>query len=52
MVNFICIGILMLIVGSACLYIWKEKKRGHKCIGCSMAANGVCPRSCSCKSDI
>lgn len=38
--NIILILVIALIIGSAVLYIHKEKKRGVKCIGC--------PEGCSC----
>lgn len=41
MTDLIIIGILVLIVGSAIIYIIKEKKKGTKCIGCP--AGGSCP---------
>ncbi len=44
MVDLIVILILAVIVGSAVLYIVKEKKKGTKCIGCPMA--GQCSRTC------
>ena len=34
MENGIIIVVLALIVGLAVWYIWKEKKKGKKCIGC------------------
>lgn len=34
MQNFIIIIALVLIVGSASYYLYKEKKKGRKCIGC------------------
>ena len=44
MENLIVIGILLVLVGAAVLYIWKEKKKGTRCIGCPAAgrclANG------------
>lgn len=46
MENIIIAIVLIVLVGSASFYIWKEKKRGNKCIGCPMAANGSCPRHC------
>lgn len=42
--NVIVIALLVLIVGSAVLYIRKEKKRGVHCIGCPSA--GSCSSSC------
>lgn len=44
MEDLIVIAVILLIVVSAGVYIWKAKKRGVKCIGC--------PEGCSCgKSD-
>lgn len=40
MENLIVIGILLVLVGAAVFYIWKEKKRGTRCIGCPSA--GCC----------
>ena len=40
MENFIVIAVILAILVSASVYIWKEKKRGVKCIGC--------PEGCSC----
>ena len=41
MANVIVIIILIACVGGACHYIYKSRKRGIKCIGCS------CAKSCS-----
>ena len=46
MENLIVIGILVLVVGAAVFYIWKEKKKGTRCIGCPSA--GSCSGACSC----
>ena len=54
MADVIVVGILVLIVGIAIVYIVKEKKKGVKCIGCPAAGN--CPSrngghsGCSCGS--
>lgn len=40
--------ILVIIVGSAIYYIYKEKKKGRRCIGCPMA--GDCARASACNS--
>lgn len=37
MADLVVIGIILLIVGVAATYIWREKKRGVKCIGCPSA---------------
>ena len=39
--NIIAITIVVLLVAGACVYIYREKKRGSHCIGCPMA--GKCP---------
>ena len=44
-VDFIVIGLVLLIVGLAGLYIYKAKKRGVKCVGCP--SGGQCSGSCS-----
>ena len=41
--DFVIIGIIVLIVGGASYYIYRAKKSGKKCIGC--------PDSASCKSN-
>jgi len=46
MENFIILAILIVVVGAAILYIYKEKKKGRKCIGCPYSG---C-KSCSCKN--
>ena len=57
MENLIVIGILLVIVGAAVLYIWKEKKKGRGCIGCPAAgyclANGCekAKENCNCHTD-
>lgn len=38
--NLIVVGILLVLVGAAVIYIWKEKKKGTRCIGCPSA--GCC----------
>ena len=44
MANIIIILILLALVGGACIYIRKQKKKGIRCIGCPQA--GKCNRSC------
>ena len=34
MENYIIIGVVLLIVALAFLYVFKAKKKGKKCIGC------------------
>ncbi len=40
--------ILIVIVGGAIYYIYKEKKKGIKCIGCPMAGNCTKHKSGGC----
>ena len=46
MENFIIITLLVLIIGSAVLYVLKQRKKGVKCIGCPNGKN--CAGNCSC----
>ena len=45
LIDFIVIGIIVLIIGGASAYIIKAKKSGQKCIGCPDAK--TCSGSCS-----
>lgn len=45
MQNYIVIGILIIMVGLAVRYIYKEKKRGSGCSGCP-SAGGCYHRGC------
>ncbi|MCQ2499503.1 MAG: FeoB-associated Cys-rich membrane protein [Lachnospiraceae bacterium] len=45
MINIIISAILVAVVGTASFYIWKEKKKGNKCIGCPYSGSA----SCHCK---
>lgn len=47
MQNFIIIAILIIVVGAAVFYIWKEKKKGRKCIGCPCSGS----ESCHCENN-
>ena len=40
--NIVVTAILILIIVGACSYIYREKKKGNHCIGCSFA--GSCPK--------
>lgn len=56
MADFIVVGILIIIIGAAILYIIKEKKRGTKCIGCQAGCNCAGKNNgssgcCGCHSD-
>ena len=51
MMNVIVAGMILMIFGAAVTYIYKEKKRGVKGIGCPSA--GAChKRNCGCHSDM
>ena len=49
MENFVIIAIVAAIIGLAARYIYKEKKRGVKCIGCpeGCSCSGGCSGGCS-----
>ncbi|MBQ5782387.1 MAG: FeoB-associated Cys-rich membrane protein [Oscillospiraceae bacterium] len=42
MTDFIVMAIVLAIVGGAAFYIYKEKKKGVRCVGCSHA--GECAK--------
>lgn len=42
MTDFIVMAIVLAIVGGAAYYIYKEKKKGVRCVGCSHA--GECAK--------
>ena len=42
MTDIIVIAIILAIVGGASYYIYKEKKKGVRCVGCSFA--GQCSK--------
>lgn len=48
MTNIIAGTVIVLLVGLAIRYIYKEKKKGTHCIGCPMSGN--CHKGCSCKN--
>lgn len=39
MENLIVVGVLLVLVGVAVLYMWKERKKGTRCIGCPSAGH-------------
>ena len=55
MADVMVAGIILIIFGFACIYIYKEKKRGVRCIGCPAAGTcgsqkqGEC--SCGCHAE-
>ena len=56
MANILVAGLILMLVGFAVIYIYREKKRGVTCIGCpnaeACAANrgGVTECSCGCQT--
>lgn len=42
MTDFIVMAIVLAIVGGAAFYIYREKKKGVRCVGCSRA--GECAK--------
>lgn len=52
MTDIIIVAVLVLIIGSASLYIYRAKKSGQKCIGCPSSKEcGSKNCSCGCSSD-
>ena len=49
MKNIIIIVILLCVVGAACAYLYKAKKRGEKCVGCPYAKQ--CGSNCNGNKD-
>ena len=50
MADLIAIIVLVAAVGGASYYIYKEKKKGTRCIGCPMAGN--CKKAAACKKEL
>lgn len=46
MTDIIVIAVLAVLIGGAVYYMIRQKKRGARCIGCSMG--GSCGGCCSC----
>ncbi len=47
--DFIIIGIIVLIVGLAAFYVISQKRKGAKCIGCPHSPTGSKPSGgCNC----
>ena len=49
--DYLLIGILLVILGSAAFAVYRSKKSGKKCIGCpdSGSCSGQCAGCCQCK---
>ena len=45
MTNLVLFFVLALIIGGACAYIVRQKKKGAHCIGCP--SSGTCGKACS-----
>jgi len=45
MANLIVIAVVLIVLALAALYIVREKKKGHKCIGCPYS--GQCGGGCA-----
>ena len=48
MANVIAVIVIALLFVGACVYIYKEKKKGSHCIGCPMAKNCAKAQACKC----
>ena len=48
LIDWIVMGVVLLIIGAAVTYIVRAKKRGQKCVGCPHS--GSCGKNCGCKS--
>ena len=44
-VDYILIGVLLLVVAGAAFAVWRAKKKGRKCIGCP---DSGCGGNCGC----
>lgn len=42
MSNIVIVAVVAVILIAAARYVYKAKKRGAKCIGCSAGVNGCC----------
>ncbi len=50
LINIIVIAIVAVIIGAICFYLYRQKKRGVKCIGCPYA--NQCAGKCGgCNTD-
>lgn len=46
MINLLVLGIVIAIIGMAVFYIIKAKKRGDRCIGCSLCTSKKATCTC------
>ena len=50
--TIITVAVLVLIIGGASVYIYREKKKGTRCIGCpdnATCPKAACKKGCPCK---
>ncbi|MGN0632092.1 MAG: hypothetical protein ACI4JN_12280 [Ruminococcus sp.] len=50
MENIIITGLLIIITVLVCIYLYRAKKKGMKCIGCIGCCSN-CSQSCSCSKE-
>ena len=55
-IDYVIIAIIVVVIGSALLFIRKAKKKGVRCIGCPDSAKcagncDCCSGSCGCSND-
>ncbi len=52
-IDYLILGVIVLIIGFAVLYIRRAKKKGAKCIGCpdSGSCSGKCAGCACCTND-
>lgn len=51
MTDIIVVALIVAIVGAASVYIYTQKKKGARCIGCSHAGQCGKHEGCNCKSN-
>ena len=51
MADIIAAIIIVFLFTGACIYIYKEKKKGSHCIGCPMAKNCAKVKACKAAAD-
>ena len=47
--DIIVIAIIAVIIGAICLYLYRQKKNGAKCIGCPHSKS--CSGNCGCNNE-
>jgi len=51
MTDIIVMAVIAAIVGGASVYIYRQKKKGARCVGCSFAGQCGKQGSCSCSEE-